>query len=106
MNIILIRGAAFLLMTVLVSSLAMARQPAQSTDDDQCAVQVFKGNEVDQKLKILAKPEPQYTSEDRQKHAYDVIIVQAVFCGSGKVTDIQVKSRLSDALNEKKIEAT
>ncbi len=42
MNIILIRAAAFLLTTVLVSSLAMAQQPNQGTDDDRCAVQVFK----------------------------------------------------------------
>jgi len=105
MNITTIRAAAFFLMTVLVSSLAMAKQPNQSTDDDRCAVQVFKGSEVDHKLKILAKPEPQFTREDRRNHVYDTIILEAVFCGSGKVTDIKVKSGISDALNEKAIEA-
>ena len=105
MNITLIRAAAFWLMTVLVSSLAMAQQPAQSTDDDRCAAQVFKGNEGDQKLKILAKPEPEFSREDHRKHPSAVIILQAVFCGSGKVTDIKVKSGISDALDEKAIEA-
>jgi TonB family protein len=105
MNITLIRAAAFLLVTVLVSSLAMAQQPNQSTDDDRCAVQVFKGNEVDQKLKILAKPEPDYTKADRRKFSYGVVVLRAVFCGSGKVTDIKVKSGLSDDLNAKTIEA-
>jgi len=105
MNITLIRAAAFPLMTVLVSPLAMAQQPAQSADDDRCAVQVFKGSEVDHKLKILAKPEPEFSREDRRKYPSAVIILQAVFCGSGKVTDIKVKSGVSDALDEKAIDA-
>jgi len=105
MNITLIRCASFLLMTVLVSSLAMAQQPNQSTDDDRCAVQVFKGSEVDHKLTILAKPEPEFSREDHRKYPSAVIILQAVFCGSGKVTDIKVKSGVSDALDEKAIDA-
>jgi TonB family protein len=105
MNIALIRAAALLSMTVLVSSLAMAQQPAQSADNDRCAVQVFKGNEVDHKLKILAKPEPEFSREDHRKYPSAVIILQAVFCGSGKVTDIKVKSGVSDALDEKAIDA-
>ena len=105
MNITLIRSAAFLLTTVLVSSLGMAQQPNQSTDDERCAVQVFKGTEVDHKLKILAKPEPEFSREDHRKYPSAVIILQAVFCGSGKVTDIKVKSGVSDALDEKAIDA-
>jgi len=83
----------------------MAQQPSQIPDPDSCTIPIHNSRDVDRKLKILAKPEPEYSQEDRRKHASGVIILEAVFCGSGKVTDIKVKQGLSDSLNEKAIEA-
>ena len=97
--------AAFVLLTAIVSSSAMAQEPGQDAGNAQCTDPIFKSNEVDQKLKILAKPEPAYTKEDRRGHAHGAIVLRAVFCGSGKVTDVTVKSGLSDDLNERAIEA-
>lgn len=97
--------ATLLLITLAPNVMLMARQPAQDTDNEKCAVPTYKGNEVDRKLKILAKPEPEFSIEDRRKHAYEKIILIALFCGSGEVTKIRVKTGLSDSVNAKAIEA-
>src|SRR2546426_7588809 len=91
--------------TALTNCFAMAQQPSQIPDPDSCTIPIHNSRDVDRKLKILAKPEPEYSQEDRRKHPSGVIILEAVFCGSGKVTDIKVKQGLSDSLNEKAIEA-
>ncbi|MGH9881677.1 MAG: hypothetical protein ACRD6N_09605 [Pyrinomonadaceae bacterium] len=82
-----------------------AQQPGQASADEQCAFPIMRGNEVDKKLKILAKPEPAFSREDRRKYAREVIILTAVFCGSGEVMKIKVKSGLADDVDAKAIEA-
>jgi Gram-negative bacterial TonB protein C-terminal len=97
---------ATLLLITLPSSVALvAQQPAQDTDNEKCAFPTYKGSEVDRKLKILAKPEPEFSREERRKHAYEKIILIALFCGSGEVTKIRVKTGLSDSVDAKAIEA-
>ena len=100
-----LRIFAIFCVTALLNCLAMAQQPLQTPDPDSCTIPIHSGRDVDRKLKILAKPEPEYNQKDRRKHASGVIILEAVFCGSGKVTDIKVKRGLADSLNEKAIEA-
>src|SRR3989442_15158134 len=91
--------------TALTNCFAMAQQPSQIPDPDSCTIPIHNSRDVDRKLKILAKPEPEYSQEDRRKHASGVIILEAVFCGSGEEMDTKVKQGLCDSLNEKPIEA-
>lgn len=97
--------AAFFVIPLLPNSSLQAQQPAQDPGNENCAVPIFKGSEVDRKLKILAKPEPEFSRQDRREHASEKILLTAVFCGSGEVTKVRVKSGLSDNLNAKAIEA-
>jgi hypothetical protein len=97
--------AAFFIITLLADTFLQAQQPAQDPANENCAFPIFKGSEVDRKLKILAKPEPEFSKQDRRELASEKILLTAVFCGSGEVTKVRVKSGLSDSLNTKAIEA-
>ena len=66
---------------------------------------VFSPREVDQKARILARAEPQYTEEARQNAVEGTVVLRAVFSASGRVTNIRVMSALPDGLNESAIEA-
>jgi hypothetical protein len=97
--------AALFVITLFPNPSLQAQQPAQDPANENCTVPIFKGSEVDRKLKILAKPEPEFSTQDRRDHASEKIVLTAVFCGTGEVTKIRVKSGLSDSLNAKAIEA-
>jgi TonB-like protein len=62
-------------------------------------------SEPDKKLKILNKPEPRFSEEEVRKHENAVIVLQALFCGIGKVTNIRVIHGVSAGLNEEAIRA-
>lgn len=93
---------AIMVLTMLSASLICAQQPAPSPE---CSFAIYSSRQVDRKVRILAKPEPEYDKEDRRRRASGVIILTSVFCGSGKVTDIKVKEGLSESLNERAVEA-
>jgi hypothetical protein len=83
----------------------MAQQPGQAPDDQKCEYPIYKGNEVDKKLRILGKPEPDFSAQERRENFHERIILTTLFCGSGEVTKIRVKSGLSARVNAKAIEA-
>jgi hypothetical protein len=96
-------GALLLLATLGLSS--VAQQPAQEPKDRECTIPAYNGKQLDQKPKILAKPEPKFSLEERRRYNGQVITLGALLCGSGKVTDIEVKEGVGDGANEKTIEA-
>jgi outer membrane biosynthesis protein TonB len=96
---------AFLAITFLPNAPLMAQQPGQDPGDQKCDVPPYKGNEVDKKLRILDKPEPDFSAQERRQHAHQKVILTTVFCGSGAVTKIRVKSGISDRVNAKALEA-
>ena len=85
---------------------AAAQTPTPSpTPTPECSVPIFKAGEVDRKIRILKKPEPKFVKEDLRRYRNSKIILQAIFCGSGKVTDIRVQQGLTDQINEDAVEA-
>ena len=90
---------------LLASSSVLAQQPAQKSTDSECAIPIYTGKDLDQKPKILAKAEPNFSSEDRRNYHRRVITLRALLCGSGTVTNVKVTDGLSDDVNEKAIEA-
>lgn len=99
------RNLATAAITLFLGVPVLAQQPVENPAEEKCSFKMYKGNEVDRKVKIQNKPEPEYTEEDRRGHASGEIILTAVFCGSGEVLQIKVKSGLSDTLNARAIEA-
>lgn len=89
----------------LLPNAVVAQPTAQVPDDEECDAPIFKGSEVDKKLRILDKPQPDFTSKDRRKHGREKIILTAIFCGTGEVKKIRVKAGISDSVNAKAVEA-
>src|ERR1700730_197355 len=102
MRITTLKFSAFVVLTMLAAPLVTAQQPQTSSE---CSFATYGGKQVDKKVRILAKPEPQYDRKELRKYGQSVIVLKAVFCGSGQVTDIKVQQGLSNALNEKAVEA-
>jgi TonB-like protein len=101
---ILLLALTFFAVTLL-PTVPMAQQPGQIPGDQECDYPVYKGTEVDKKVRILAKPKPDFSAQDRRDHAHQKVILTTVFCGSGDVTKIRVKSGVSDRVDAKAIEA-
>ncbi len=78
---------------------AQAPTPTPKTSD--CSSEVYKGKDLDKKVRILSKPEPNFTDRERSEFQRREITLRAIFCASGSVTDIVVTSGLTDAMNEK-----
>jgi TonB family protein len=94
---------SLLLVALAAVVLAQLSNPAPQTSE--CSFPILKMKEVDKRVKILAKPEPQFPRSDRERFRSKSITLTAVFCGSGNVTDISVTQGLNDAMDEEAIKA-
>lgn len=79
--------------------------PVRSNPGNTDYKRVFTGREVNQKVRILEKPEPVYTAAARSHEVTGTVILSVVLTASGQVTDIKVVSGLPDGLNEAAIAA-
>jgi TonB family protein len=65
----------------------------------------FKGSEVDQRARLLSKPEPQYTEEARRNQISGTVMLRVVFSSSGEVVQIRALNTLPFGLTERAIAA-
>ena len=75
--------------------------PSPVTDEEK----IFTGREVDQKARVLSKPEPTYTEGARKNQITGTVVLRAVFSSSGEVTNIHAVSGLPDGLTERAMAA-
>lgn len=73
--------------------------PLESTITEK----TYTNKEVDVKARLLSKPEPGYTEEARQKRVVGIVVLRAVFTGSGQIADIRVVQGLPHGLTEQSI---
>ena len=66
---------------------------------------IFKGSQVDQRARLLAKPEPQYTEEARKNQVSGTVMLRAIFSSSGEVVQIRALNTLPFGLTERAIAA-
>jgi protein TonB len=66
---------------------------------------LFTPREVDQKARILSRPEPKYTDDAREHQVQGTVVLQAVFAEDGMVKNIRVVSGLPDGLTERAVAA-
>jgi TonB family protein len=76
-------------------------QSSRAADPEQ----IYESKDVDQKVKILKKPEPGYTRESQEREIDGTVVLKAVFSSIGKVTNITVVKELPAGLTQKAIEA-
>ncbi|HSK64715.1 MAG TPA: energy transducer TonB [Pyrinomonadaceae bacterium] len=65
----------------------------------------FTGLEVDQRARLLSKPEPQYTEEARRNQISGTVMLRVVFSSSGEVVQIRALNTLPFGLTERAIAA-
>jgi TonB family protein len=66
---------------------------------------ILTAAEVDQRVRVLTKPEPQYTEEARRNQITGTVVLRAVFASSGEVVSIRALNSLPFGLTEKAIAA-
>ena len=65
----------------------------------------FAGTQVDQRARLLSKPEPQYTEDARKNQISGTVMLRAVFSSSGEVIQIRALNTLPFGLTERAIAA-
>ena len=105
MKCCLLTVAAFFFLMIMPGASLVAQQPGQAPTDEKCDAPVYTAKEVDKRLRILAKPEPNFSALDRRVYARQTIVLAAMFCGSGEIIQIRVKKGVSDRLDARAIEA-
>ncbi|HZE72500.1 MAG TPA: energy transducer TonB [Pyrinomonadaceae bacterium] len=66
---------------------------------------VFRLNQVNQRARVISKPEPQYTEEARRHQITGTVVLRVIFSSSGQVTNIRTVQSLPFGLIEKAISA-
>jgi periplasmic protein TonB len=66
---------------------------------------VFPSREVEERARVLFKPEPQYTEEARRNQISGTVTLRVVFSRAGEVTDIRALHALPFGLTERAIAA-
>jgi len=66
---------------------------------------IFRGNEVEQRARLLLKPEPQYTEEARRNQITGTVMLRVVFSSTGQVEQIRAVQTLPFGLTERAIAA-
>ena len=66
---------------------------------------VYKTSELDKRLILRSKPEPEYSAKGRSKGVNGIVILRAVFTGDGRVVNIRVVKALPYRMTDAAIEA-
>ena len=69
------------------------------------ADRTFRGSEVEQRARLLTKPEPQYTEEARKQGISGTVTLRVVFSSGGEVVQIRALKTLPFGLTDKAIAA-
>ena len=66
---------------------------------------IMRTSEVDQRVRVLSKPEPQYTEEARRNQIIGTVVLRTVFSSDGEVVQIRALNTLPFGLTERAIAA-
>jgi len=92
---------------ILMSLIAAPGQDAgRQREEDTCSSPVYSAKEVTRRAKIISLREPGYTEKARANGVRGRVVLTAVLCRTGKVTNIRVVKGLPDGLTEAAVEST
>lgn len=66
---------------------------------------IFRTSQVDRRVHVIAKPEPQYTEEARRQQIVGTVVLRTVFSSDGEVVQIRALNTLPFGLTERAIAA-
>jgi len=101
----LFRIIAALLLSFGFDAAVIAQGTGSSVNDEKCVGRIYEPNEVSLRPKISSKPSPGYSNEAIAHDVRGRVVLKAVLCRTGKVTNIQVIESLPFGMTEKAIEA-
>ncbi len=98
---------AFLLLFVL---LPVQGGPARGAGErraptSECPGPYYRTRDLEYKPRIREKPDPRMTDKARRDGVAGRIVLRAVLCKTGEVTDIEVVEGLPDGLSEEAVKA-
>ena len=91
------------LLIVFIGAWTVSAQSPKPSPTPECSLLVYTSKEVDRKVKVLDYPAPRFDSYEIATHSPAVVILRAIFCGDGKVTDIKVQRHVSQSLDDEAI---
>ena len=101
------RSAIFLSFVILLAVCAsIAAQGSRvGVNDEKCAARIYQSKEVTQRPKFGPRDSPGLTPEALAHGVRGRVVVSAVLCRTGKITDVQVIEGLPFGMTERVVEA-
>lgn len=91
----------------LLSPVGFAQKTDKADDEpDTCPEPIHKPREASRKAKITHVEDPDFTKEAWRRGVKGRVVLRAVLCANGKVTNIEVVKGLPFGLTENAIETT
>jgi len=84
---------------------AVIAQGSNGVNDEKCVGRIYAPKEVSLRPKISSKPSPGYSAEALAHNVRGRVVLKAVLCRDGKITDVQIIESLPFGMTEKAIEA-
>ena len=95
---------ATLLMAFAFESAAMAQGSNVVVNDEKCGGRIYEHTEVTQRPRFGPRTAPDLTAEALAHNVRGRVVLRAVLCRTGKLTDIRVIERLPFGMTERVIE--
>ena len=77
----------------------------KGSEPTECPGPLYRTQELEYKPRIRSKPDPRYTDKARRSGVSGRVIVRAVLCKTGEVTDVELVEGLPDGLSEAAVKA-
>ena|SRR5436190_8698830 len=88
---------------LLIAAGTLLAQTPNPRPTPECSVPIYNSKEVDRKVKVLEYPAPHWDGREVATHSPSVVVLRAIFCGSGTVTDVKIQRGVSPRLNDEAI---
>jgi len=102
----LIETAGVGLLVFMFVIIASGQDDGRKQEEETCSGPIYRVKEVTRRAKITYIRDPGFTEEARAHGVEGTVVLTAVLCRTGKVTDITVVEGLPDGLTEAAVEST
>jgi TonB family protein len=96
---------ASIALVLLICVSTSAQERGREASSESCAGPVYKHSEVSRPAAFSSRPSPSLTNEAIAHDVRGQVVLSAVLCSTGKVTDIQVLEGLPFGVTERAVEA-
>ena len=96
---------ATLLIAFGFEAAAIAQGSNSVVNDEKCAGRIYEPKDVTSRAKFSSRPPPSYSAEAIAHSVRGRVVLTAILCRTGRVTNVQVIESLPFGMTEKAIEA-